>query len=194
MLIGRVDELQNGKIFGWAYNPDNPSEHVVIRVSHGTQVVASGVANIVRPDLPDAGIGDGDHAFAIPVPPNISSFHGLTIMAQSQKSGEVALQIATNDDRRVDELFAIFAKNYEDALVALKEQFDILERRFAEVETSDGKTIDAASLPEELSDRLNRLEMRMESAEVFFMRIDELTRKLAEEQKKGKRKRFLGIF
>lgn len=194
MLIGRVDELQNGKIFGWAYNPDNPSEHVVIRVNHGAQVVASGVANIVRPDLPDAGIGDGDHAFVIVVPPNISSFHGLTIMAQSQKSGEVALQIATNDDRRVDELFSIFAKNYEDALLALKEQIDTLENRFIELKIPNQDTADATSLPEEISDRLNRLETRMDAAEVFFIRIDELTRKLAEEQKKRRRKRFLGIF
>ncbi|MDB5524668.1 MAG: hypothetical protein JWM58_2431 [Rhizobium sp.] len=192
MLLGRVDELKSGKIFGWAYNPDNPSEHVVIRINHGNQVVASGVANIVRPDLPDAGIGDGDHAFEILLPPNISSFHGLTIMAQSQRSGEVALQIATNDDRRIDELFSIFSKNYEDALVAIKDKLDALDVRYSDLEKIDETPVQ--SLPEEISDRLNRLEIRMESAEVFFVRIDELTRKLAEEQKKRKRKRFLGIF
>lgn len=192
MLIGRVDELENGKVFGWAFNEDQPDEHLVIRVMRGSQVVASGVANIMRPDLPDAGVGDGDHAFNIPLPPNITSFSGLMIVAQSQKAGEIPLQIATNDDRRLDELFSVFSGRYEETLVALKEELDAVRARCEMLETAPRQS--STELPDDLSQRLIRLETRMESAEVFFVRIDEMVRQLVEESKKGKKKRLLGVF
>ena len=58
--------------------------------------------------------------------------------------------------------------------------------RFAGVE-------ELPDMPDDLAQRLIKLENRMESAEVFFVRIDEMMRQLVEEQKK-RRKRFLGIF
>ncbi len=196
MLSGRVDEMQHGKIFGWAFNDEQPSEHLVIRVMRGAQVIASGVANITRPDLPDAGVGDGDHAFKIDIPPNITSFQGLMIIAQSQKAGEIALPIATNDERRFDEMFSVFADRYEQALIKFKAEVDDVKARCLAIETTGStspKRSAAVELPDDLAQRLTRLESRMEAAEVFFIRIDETIRKLVE-GRGGKRKRFLGIF
>lgn len=192
MLMGRVDELMNSKVYGWAYNEENPGEHLVIRIMQGPRVIASGVANILRPDLPEAGVGAGDHAFEVVVPPNIESFHGLMVIAQSGKDGEVALPIASNDDRRLDELFDTFSKQYEDALVAMKEEIDSVKQRCVELEQS--APAGSATLPADLEHRLVKLETRMEAAEIFFVRIDETVRKLADAQKKKTRKRFLGIF
>ena len=192
MLIGRVDELQNGKIYGWAFNEEQPTEHLIIRIMRGPQVIASGVANIMRPDLPAAGIGDGDHAFQVEVPANITSFEGLMIIAQSQKFGELPLPIANSDERRVDELFSALSKDYEEALIALKEELDAVKERCETLETK-GKGAGLTALPEDLSQRLIRLETRMDAAEVFFIRIDEAVRKLVDE-KKVKKKRFLGLF
>lgn len=198
MLTGRVDELKNGKIYGWAFNSEQVGEHLVIRVMLGPQVVASGVANIVRPDLPDAGVGDGDHAFEVIVPPNIISFQGLMIVAQSARSGEIPLPIASNDDRHLDQLFSAFSRRYEEALIALKEELDTVSARCEALESGDFRRGAAAGaaveLPDDLSQRLIRLETRIDAAEVFFIRIDEMVRQLVEEKKKGKRKRFLGIF
>jgi hypothetical protein len=194
MLTGRVDEMKNGKIFGWAFNAEQPGEHLLIRVMRGAQVVAGGVANITRRDLPEAGVGDGDHAFAIEVPPNITSFQGLMIVAQSQKAGEIPLPIATNDERRFDDMFSVFADRYEDALVAFKEEIVTLRQRCEALETAQqSKPGHPVELPGDLSQRLSGLEARLEAAEVFFVRIDEAVRKLME-AKTGKRKRFLGIF
>src|ERR1044072_2026544 len=122
MLSGRVDELEDSKICGWAFNDDQPGEHLVIRVMRGPQVIASGVANMARRDLPDAGVGDGDHAFAVEVPASITSLQGLMIIAQSQKAGEIVLPIATNDEQRFDDMFLVFADRYEEALMKFKEE------------------------------------------------------------------------
>jgi hypothetical protein len=191
MLIGRVDELRNSKVFGWAFNPENPGEHLVVRVMQGPRVIASGVANILRPDLPDAGIGDGDHAFEVVVPTNITSFQGLMLIAQSTRDGEIALPIASNDDRRLDDLFDVFAARYEEALIAMKAELDRVQQRCDVLESRRGDT--ATSLPADLDQRLARLESRMEEAEVFFVRIDEMVHKLVDAHKKKGRKRFLGI-
>jgi hypothetical protein len=190
MITGRVDELRNNKVFGWAYNTDAADEHLVIRIMYGTQVLSSGVANILRPDLVEAGIGDGQHAFEIIVPPNISSFHGLIIIAQSVKAGEIALPIASNVDRHLDELFGQFSARYEEALFALKAEIDRLDDRVADRSAPSNGT----RLPPDLAARIVKLEERMDTTEVFLMRIDEMVRKLGEQAAKKTRKRFLGIF
>lgn len=197
MLSGRVDDMKHGKISGWAFNEEQPSEHLLIRVMRGPQVIASGVANMMRRDLPDAGVGDGDHAFAIDMPSNVTSLLELMVIAQSQKAGEVPLPIATSDEREFDRMFATFSGRYEEALIRFKEEVDSVKARCLALETAEqprsNNRLSATELPEDLAQRLARLESRMEAAEIFFVRIDESVRKLVE-GRAGKRKRFLGIF
>jgi hypothetical protein len=196
MLSGRVDDVQHGKVSGWAFNDEQPSEHLLIRVMRGPQVIASGVANITRRDLPDAGVGDGDHAFSIDLPPNVTSSLELVVVAQSQKAGEIILPIATSDERAFDRMFAAFSGYYEQALIRFKEELDDVKARCLALETTErpaSNHISTAELPDDLTQRLTRLESRMEAAELFFVRIDESVRKLVE-GRAGKRKRFLGIF
>jgi hypothetical protein len=169
MIVGRVDEMTNGKVYGWAFNSDNPGERLDIRISRGSDVVATGKADVFRKDLPDAGVGDGEHAFAIDLPPNISSFTGLVIVARSAASGEAVLPIATNDERRVDDLFHVFSQRYDDLMVEMKSELDTLRR--------DGGD---AVLRGELEDRLSKIERRLEDFEVFIVRLDEITRTLQE--------------
>jgi hypothetical protein len=194
MLIGRVDELQNGKIYGWAFNEDQPNEHLVIRVMRGAQVVATGVANIVRRDLAEGELGDGDHAFEIPTPPNVVSFQGLMIIAQSQRSGELPLPVANNEERRFDEMFSMFSERYEQTLAAFKVEIDDFRTRCDAMETTAAPGKSPTELPDDLAQRLIKLEARMDASEVFFIRIDEMVKKLVDQSKKGGRKRFLGIF
>jgi hypothetical protein len=194
MLTGRVDELQNGKIYGWAFNEEQPDEHLVVRVMRGPQVIATGVANIVRRDLAEGGLGEGDHAFEIAAPPNVVSFHSLMIVAQSQRHGEIPLPIATTDERRFDELFSMFSERYEEALVAFKAEVDGLKARCEALESEGEEPGQASELPEDLAQRLIKLETQIDAAEVFIVRIDETLRKIVEDGKLRKRKRFLGIF
>lgn len=178
MLVGRVDELRNSVLYGWAFNTASTDEHLLIKVNLTGQVIASGVASMVRPDLPDAGIGLGDHAFEIIMPPNVQSFHGLGIVAESRQHGEILLPIATSDDRKLDELFEDYAARYESVLVELKNRIDALA---GSTETS-GDASD--QLPETWDKRLAALENRMEAAEISLMRIDQTLRKWSEEQKR----------
>lgn len=65
------------------------------------------------------------------------------------------------------------------------------EREILQRLREDRKAFD---LPKQtLEDRITAIETRMEAAEVFFMRLDEMLRKIIEADKK-KRKRWLGIF
>lgn len=162
--------MRNGKVYGWAYNSDNPNEHIEVRVNRGAEVIATGLADRMRPDLPEAGIGKGDHAFEIVLPPNISSFHGIMLVARSERAGEAPLPIATNDDRRIDDLFHIFSRRYDEALIAFKSEIDTLKNA-GERPAAQG----LASLPD-FERRLSELEKRIEDFEVFIVRLDEMSR------------------
>jgi hypothetical protein len=179
MIHGRVDEMRNGKVYGWAFDSDNPDHHLEIRITRGSDVIALGLADRMRADLPDAGVGKGDHAFEIVVPPNITSFVGLVILAKSEKSGQAPLAIATNDERRLDDLFEIFARKYDDALFALKADIDDVRATKATgaAEKFAPEDVPEASLAS-IDERLSNAEKHIADLEVFVMRIDESLRKL----------------
>jgi hypothetical protein len=188
VLAGRVDEMRNGKVYGWAYNSDNPEEHLEVTVNRGGDVVARGSANLFRKDLPDAGIGKGDHAFEISLPPNITSFHGVILVAKSANSGEVPLPIATNDERRVDDLFQVFAQRYDEVLLALKAEIDLLNG------VGDLKRDrELAAIPE-FDRRLSELEKRIEDFEVFVVRLDEISRVLQERAGLNRKRGIFSFF
>ena len=64
-LVGSVSRTQ---IWGWAYSPAHPDEHVSIEVCIGEHVLATGRADMFRADLESAGFGSGDHAFSVKLP------------------------------------------------------------------------------------------------------------------------------
>ena len=153
--------------------------------------IDSVVSIMKRLDLPEAGIGDGDHAFEILVPHNITSFHGLMIIAQSVREGEIALPIATNDDRRIDDLFHIFSERYEAALFGLKDEIDSIR----EIQKSAIEPPATVAVDGKIVARLAKLEKRIEESEIFLMRIDAQLKALIDTNKKLKRpKRFFGLF
>lgn len=168
MIVGRVDEMMNGKVHGWAFNSDQPDEHVEIRISRGSELLASGIADGFRKDLPDAGVGDGHHAFAVKLPDGVSSFQGLQIVARSADDGEMVLPIASKEDRKLDDLFYVFSQRYDDLLISMKADIDVV------------RTEGAPLLRAELEERLAKLERRLEDFEVFVIRLDEITSKLQE--------------
>ena len=188
MIVGRDDVMRDGKVFGWAYNSESPDEHLEISINRGAKVIATGRANLMRDDLPDAGIGKGDHAFEIVLPPAISSLQGITLMAKSASVGEAALPIATDDDRRTDELFQILTQRYDGALVALKAEIDLLNGVGGLQHARD-----ITALPE-FERRLSELEKRIEDFEVFVVRLDEISRILQERAGLTRRRGFFSFF
>jgi hypothetical protein len=173
MIVGRVDVMKNGKVYGWAFNSDKPSERLQIRIGRGSDILTTGKADVFREDLPDAGVGDGKHAFEVELPPNVTSLQGLVISARSEDSGEVVLPITTSDERHVDDLFEAFAQRYDDVIIEMREELSAL--RSEGVGRPGGTPI-----PEDLEARLSKIERRMEDFEVFVVRLDENTRALQE--------------
>lgn len=172
MIVGRVDGVRNGKVYGWAFNSDNPDEHLEIKVSRSGAVIAAGFADRFRADLPEAGIGKGDHAFDIALPPEISSFHGVIAIARSALDGEAPLPYATNDERRVDDLFQVFSRRYDEILVAFKTEIDDLKK----INGDGGQP--KTEVPADVMQRLSQVETRLDEIEVFVVRLDEIARDL----------------
>ena len=69
-LRGAVDQIQDGAVIGWAQNLDHPDAPVCLDVLVDGILVRQTLAETFRPDLLEAGIGDGHHAFRTPLPPS----------------------------------------------------------------------------------------------------------------------------
>lgn len=181
MLRGYVDNFVKNTIFGWAFNSDFPDEHLIIRILRGNEEVATGIANIMRPDLPAAGAGAGDHAFKVMLPFERRSLNGLIVVAKSESHGEIVLAVATQEDHIVSEVYDEVVRRFESDLADVRTALEAL------------KNYEAPATEQEIVKRLVAVESRIEEAEVFFIRIDEMIRQLVED-KKRRRRRFLGIF
>jgi len=66
-IQGLVDNATPDRLYGWAWNANGPGERLAIEARLGATTVFAAVADLARPDLAQAGIGDGCHAFEIPL-------------------------------------------------------------------------------------------------------------------------------
>jgi GT2 family glycosyltransferase len=66
--IGTVDVISHGRISGWAWNPLNPEESVVVEIYDGDDLLIRIRAENFRADLRNAGIGTGKYGFTVPNP------------------------------------------------------------------------------------------------------------------------------
>jgi SGNH hydrolase-like domain, acetyltransferase AlgX len=64
-LQGSVDLRTSTRIFGWVRDAAKPGERVHVVARTKNEILATGIADIHRPDLEQAGIGDGRHAFEL---------------------------------------------------------------------------------------------------------------------------------
>lgn len=91
-LQGLVDNATSSRIFGWAWNAAAPAERVVVELRLGEAVVASTMAERERRDLARAGIGDGRHAFELPLKPDwVERRVELAVVARAADGTESSL-------------------------------------------------------------------------------------------------------
>lgn len=69
-IRGFVERVTADTVYGWALKPDDAGAHVTILVCDEDRILAEGIADLYRDDLQRAGIGKGDHAFCLTVPPH----------------------------------------------------------------------------------------------------------------------------
>src|SRR6266851_6505359 len=67
LLQGYIDEASRSRITGWVWNPQQPDSPITLDLADGDTRLAKVMANQYRSDLRQAGIGDGRHAFAVPL-------------------------------------------------------------------------------------------------------------------------------
>jgi hypothetical protein len=72
VLRGFVDQPGPEWIAGWAQDMSAPERPVCLEVFSGTQFIRRIIANLHREDLRAAGIGSGNHAFKVRLPPGLT--------------------------------------------------------------------------------------------------------------------------
>lgn len=65
---GSLDWATTETIYGWVYNPAEPDQIYEVDIYDDDQLLTRVVANGFRPDLAEAGFGDGCHSFWLPAP------------------------------------------------------------------------------------------------------------------------------
>jgi len=86
---GRIEQVREGVVSGWAWNPTTPGWRVGVRALVDGQDVGGSAADLYRPSLADAGIGDGHHGFRIKLP------------EATVRRGEHSLRIEAGDGARL---------------------------------------------------------------------------------------------
>lgn len=66
ILQGHIDGISDGHLTGWAWSPVFPDLPLPVSLRRGDHLLASGVANVYREDLQQAGKGSGRCSFALP--------------------------------------------------------------------------------------------------------------------------------
>ena len=89
-LSGSLDRVsRDGWVSGWCWFPERPEAHVELTVLVDDAPVGSVVADAFRPDLQQAGIGDGRHGFSFALPYAALAEHGtLTVTVQERHTGQ----------------------------------------------------------------------------------------------------------
>jgi glycosyltransferase involved in cell wall biosynthesis len=86
-LRGSVDRVNRASVEGWVWDPKRPGERIQVELLEGDTQLATAVANIARPDLIPAAIGDGRHGFSIPLRPGLLSPGQHTLHVRCADSG-----------------------------------------------------------------------------------------------------------
>jgi len=67
-IDGNLDNIINGTVEGWALQSTAPHSTLIVSLFIDGTFVTNGLSGHFREDLQQAGIGDGQHAFYIPIP------------------------------------------------------------------------------------------------------------------------------
>jgi hypothetical protein len=99
-LEGLVDNATETRLYGWAWNAAAPEERLAVELRLADQVVARTVAERLREDLVKAGVGDGRHAFEVPLRPEWTQrYRELNVVVRAADGTETPLPMRA---RRVD--------------------------------------------------------------------------------------------
>lgn len=178
-LKGRVDAIDQGRVFGWAFDPETPEKRLAIRVLLDGKVIAEALADRNRPDLKRNGIGDGNHAFEIALPDTASARAAeLVVMASTEKGGELPLRVPKPDEQAAEALIAApLAKVLDklDVLMAAQRQLQVSQRSAIRQKLDDGEeseTAGLAAVSDDVASLRTEITQRLTDLDVHLMRLD----------------------
>ncbi len=179
-IRGTVDNIGAEKIYGWAWHPDHPGERLRIEARLGSRVVVTARADFARPDLPPAGIGDGNHAFELRLTLEcVARKAELSIVAVAADGSELKLPfrvrrtpaIAAGEQRRELEVLAAGQRELREEMRAAIASL----ARAPRVGDVGGPAIQVATVQARLEERLGTLD-------IWLTRLDQRLANLAEAQ------------
>jgi hypothetical protein len=178
-IRGAVDNVGAEKIYGWAWHPDHPAERLRIEVRLGGRVALTARADFARPDLPAAGIGDGNHAFEIKLTHEcVARRAELAIVATAADGSEAKLRFRV---RRTPAIAAAEARRDVEQIAAnqraLREEMRAAITNLARTSRGDGGAATAAM---QVATTQARLEERLGTLDIWLARLDQRLAVLAE--------------
>jgi hypothetical protein len=192
-IRGRIDAIDGGMVFGWAYDESHPEDRLEVRILHGNQEIGRVTADRPRADLQRLGVGQGAHAFACALPEGIApDMTGLTAIAVSVRSGSEAvldrpLRLDIADDavatqlRRIADLLETALMRQDDirtlqqSMVGALRTIHAVQRQQGTEEDGEGaetrEAVERALSTVEASQQA--LAERLSQLDVFQLRFDE---------------------
>jgi sulfatase maturation enzyme AslB (radical SAM superfamily) len=122
-----VDHVAPHQILGWVWDSAAPSRRLNVVALKDAKIVSAMVANLYRPDLPRAGIGDGHYAFDLRFPSDAPS----EIVVQMQE-GQYKIPLTTDAHNppqpQIEDLIAIrlCPSNFQSKKNRLPRSIDII--------------------------------------------------------------------
>lgn len=171
-----MDNTSVRNLYGWAWNLARPEERVRVELRLGEEVVAETVAEGDRPDLLKAGIGDGRHAFTLPL-----------TAACVQRRSEMAVFVRAADGSTAQIPFRVARRTEPEAAPSMQQAVHAMgqaQRRLRDELQEELRGL-AARLPEaaereSLAATQARLEDRLEVLTLWLTRLDERLAQLPE--------------
>lgn len=178
-MNGRVDAIDQGRIFGWAFDPMAPDQRLTIRVLLDGKAIAEAVADRNRPDLRRNGIGDGKHAFEIALPEPVQSRASELVVVALNKSGsEQPLRVPQPDEQAAEALIAApLTKVLDklDVLMAAQRQLQVSQRslqRTPEIDAEKTETVSLSEVGIAVENLGANISQRLNDLDVHLMRLD----------------------
>ncbi len=84
---GHLEEIRGVRLRGWAWRPSRPEEKLVVEFISAKRRLGEATASLFRPDLKQAGIGDGTHGFEFELPRELLDGREHVIHARFKHSG-----------------------------------------------------------------------------------------------------------
>lgn len=199
-IVGHIDALQGGRVFGWGWDGNHPGDRLEVELrlerDGGPPVTLARVlADRPRPDLEGGGIGDGAHAFEAELTlPDGADPSRVVAVVRSPSTGETVTFAQPNpEDQRFDRLLGPHLQRIGERIDALRRD----QRQLAAAQQTIGRILrdagegvaalrtDATRLETAQAERteamaaaIQELTERVGGLEVFLMRMDQTLRGL----------------